>query len=109
MNQDTFEKNTNEKPKYDFEELKAEHKAHILGREVGGLFCTILFIIQQLTGNELADSAEALALLCLLDTILVFELCKFKPKRKKYLIFAILDTFLFLHIMATWLWSNFGK
>lgn len=107
MNQDTFEKNTNEKPKYDFEELKAEHEAHLLSREVGGLFCAILFIVQHLKGNELADSAEALVLFCLLDTIWALELCKFKPKRKKYLKWAIFDGILFIVVMSVWLWYKF--
>ena len=83
MDQDTFEKSTTSKPKYDFEELKAEHKAHIYAMIVGYFFCTVLFLGQHLMGNEYANSSEALALLCLLDTIWAFELCKVKPKRKK--------------------------
>lgn len=109
MNQDTFEKSTNEKPKYDFDELKAEHEAHLLSRYVGLLFCTTLFIVQHLIGNEYADSGEAFALWCLLNAIWAFELCKVKPKRKKYLIFAILNTFLFFMTMAFWLWSSLEK
>lgn len=105
MNQDTFEKNTNEKPKYDFEELKAEHKAHLFSREVGYLFCTILFIVQHKMGKDY--SAELLAVLTLSDTVFFLELCQLKPKRKKYLKWAIFNGILFLIIMAVWLWYKF--
>lgn len=107
MERDIFEKSTNEKTTYDFEELKAEHKAHLLNREVGLLFCTILFIVQHKMGKDY--SAELLAVLTLLGTVFFLELCQFKPKRKKYLKWTVFNGILFIIVTAIWLWYNLSK